>query len=110
MKNGFEAAEFQSGVPMIPRPKSEAWMLCGLLKHLSAGTDCGWLEDEPGNDASPNSLKVRLAKHLGYEPTADQQAELVRRGQVDPQLIDLPSFIAFRQALNHACACIPPVQ
>jgi hypothetical protein len=104
MQSGFEAAKFQTGVPMVPRPKSEAWMLCGLLKRVDAGRNCSWLEDEPGNDASPNSLKARLAKHLGGEPTAEQQAELVRCGTIDPALIDLSSFTAFCAELAQAYA------
>jgi len=104
MKAGFLLAGFHSGVPMVPRPKSEAWMLCGLLNLEDPARDCQRLEDEPGNDASPNSLKARLAAHLGYEPTAEQQSEFVRSGQMDPKLIDLPSFIAFRVELDRAYA------
>ena len=102
MKSGFLAAGFQSGVPMVPRPKSEAWMLCGLLKRQIANAGYNWLEDEPGNDASPNSLKARLAAHLGYNPSAEQQSEFVRSGQIDTEMIDLPSFTAFRDALDQA--------
>ena len=87
---------------MVPRPKSEAWMLCGLLKHDNQNQDCSWLEDESGNDASPNSLKRRLAAHLGHESTATEQADLVRDGAINPELIDLPSFTAFRDELNQA--------
>jgi hypothetical protein len=104
MRNGFQTAEFQSGVPMVPRPKSEAWILCGLFKREDARRGCDWLEDEPGNDASPKSLKNQLAKHLGYEPTAEQQAELVSGGQIDPALIDLPSFRDFCAELDLAYA------
>jgi hypothetical protein len=104
IKAGFRLASFPSGVPMVPRPKSEVWMLCGLFKREDAGRDYDWLEDEPGNDASPNCLKARLANHLGYEPTAEQQAELVSGGTINPFLIDLSSFTAFREALDHAYA------
>jgi len=104
MQKGFEVAEFPSGVPMVPRPKSEAWMLCGLLKREDAERDCSWLEDEPGNDASPHSLKARLANHLGGEATAERQAELVRKGTIDPALIDLLSFTAFYAELDRAYA------
>lgn len=100
--NGFEIAEFKSGVPMVPRPKSEAWMLCGLLKRQNAGADCGWLEGASGNDASPNSLKAQLANHLGHEPTTEEQAEFVRSGQIDPEVIDLSSFLAFHAELDRA--------
>lgn len=108
MRQGFTAAEFQTGVPMVPRPKSEAWMLCGLRKREDASRDCGGLEDEPGNDASPNSLKRQLEAHLKCKPTAEQQAELVRSGQIDPAMIDLPSFMAFREELDRAIANAAP--
>lgn len=110
MKQGFVRADFQSGVPMIPRPKSEAWMLCGLFKCKNEKEDCDWLENESGNDASPKSLKGQLVDHLRYEPTTDQQAELVRDGQIDPAVIDLPSFTAFREELDRAYAnAVPPL-
>jgi len=105
---GFRLADFPSAVPMVPRPKSEAWMLCGLLKRQNAGADCHWLEDAPGNDASPNCLKSQLATHLGTAPSAEQQAEMVRSGQIDPALIDLPSFRAFREELDRAYANAAP--
>lgn len=104
IRAGFQLAEFQSGVPMVPRPKSEAWMLCGLFKREDADRQYGGLEEEPGNDASPKSLKAQLASQLGYEPTAEVQAELVSRGTIDPALIDLPSFMAFCAELGQAYA------
>jgi hypothetical protein len=102
IKAGLELAGLRSGVPMVPRPKSEAWMLCGLLRREDAGRDCIWLEEEPGNDASPKSLKASLARHLGYEPTSEHQSELVSSGHIDPNQINLPSFLAFREELDRA--------
>jgi len=102
MKAGFELAGFPSGVPMVPRPKSEAWMLCGLLKREDLRRNCKWLEDEPGNDASPKSLKSQLEKHLKCDPTSEVQAELVCSGKIDPALIDLDSFKEFRKELDRA--------
>jgi len=104
IQRGFKDADFTSGVPMVPRPKSEAWMLCGLFKSQNAKADCTWLEYESGNDASPRSLKSQLANHLGMQPTAEQQAELVRSGQIDPEMINLPSFTAFQEELERAYA------
>lgn len=108
MQRGFHAAEFHMGVPMVPRPKSEAWMLCGLLKRENPEIDCNWLEEEPGNDASPKSLKAQLSQHLGGQSTAEQQADLVKDGQINPQLIDLPSFTAFGDELDRAYANTVP--
>jgi hypothetical protein len=104
MQRGFKDVDLLSGVPMVPRPKSEAWMLCGLLKRGNAGRNCNALERKPGNDASPKSLKALLAKHLGFEPSSEQQSQLIRSGQIDPEMIDLPSFSAFRNELDRAYA------
>ena len=85
-------------------------MLCGLQKRTDAGRDCSWLEDEPGNDASPKSLKGRLERELGYPPTAEQQADLVKGGQIDPATIDLQSFIEFCNELDRAYRfAVPPL-
>jgi len=94
---GFAAARFSCGVPMVPRPKSEAWMLCGLKDAPYQG--CERLEECSGNDASPKSLKKMLADRLGGAGTTEEQAEAVRDGRVDPQRIDMPSFNCFRERL-----------
>jgi len=54
-KGGFQVAGLRSGVPMIPKPKSEAWLLCALKEHPYQ--HCHDLETLSGNDASPNSVK-----------------------------------------------------
>jgi hypothetical protein len=101
MHRGFALVECDTGVPMVPRPKSEAWLLCALREPSYA--HCAPLEDAPGNDASPNSLKRQLAALCGgTDPSADEQAEWVTTGAVDPLQIDMPSFNAFKQALHKA--------
>lgn len=100
MVRGFALAAFDSGVPMVPRPKSEAWLLCGLKQQPYQ--HCDALEDAPGNDDSPAALKTRLKNLLGHEPTADEQAAWVRDGVIDPTQINMPSFTSFRDALDAA--------
>lgn len=100
IRAGFERVECASGVPMVPRPKSEAWLMCGLKEH--AYQHCDSLEDAPGNDRSPNSLKSRLCELIGHDPTAEEQAAWVRDGTIDPLRIAMPSFSAFSQALHEA--------
>lgn len=101
MHRGFELVEFTTGVPMVPRPKSEAWLLCALRTPTYA--DCTSLEDASGNDASQNSLKRQLAALCdGEDPSADQQAEWIKTGAIDPLRVDMPSFNAFKQALHTA--------
>jgi hypothetical protein len=102
--DGFAAAEFPRGVPMVPKPKGEAWMLCGLKEHPYQG--CAALEDLSGNDASPNSLKAQLAQRLGMVGTAEAQADAVIDGRVDPLRIDMPSFNRFRNTLLDALAAV----
>ena len=101
MHRGFALVECDTGVPMVPRPKSEAWLLCAL--RLPGYVNCAPLEDASGNDASLNSLKRQLAAVCGgEEPSAEEQAEWVKTGAVDPLRIDMPSLNAFKQALHAA--------
>jgi hypothetical protein len=62
------------------------------------------LEDAPGNDGSPRSLKSRLAEVIGHPSSAEEQAEWVESGRVQPDNIRMPSFDAFRKALKSAVA------
>lgn len=101
MHRGFAMVECDTGVPMVPRPKSEAWLLCAL--RPPGYVNCALLEDASGNDASQNSLKGQLAALSGgTDPSADEQADWVVTGAVDPLRIDMPSFNAFKQALHTA--------
>ncbi len=101
---GFELVGCDTGVPMVPRPKSEAWLLCALRPPGYA--NCEPLEDASGNDASPHSLKRQLeALCDGRAPSADEQAGWVVTGDVDPHRIDMPSFNQFKQALHRAASC-----
>jgi hypothetical protein len=100
IENGFALAEFPNGVPMVPRPKSEAWLLCALKNPPYQ--HCNALEEASGNDNSPRSLKSQLETLIGHKPAAQEQADWIRTGCIDPEQIDMPSFAAFREALNRA--------
>ena len=101
MRSGFASQQFLTGVPMVPNPKSEAWMICALRN--SPYTNCASIEDQSGNDNSPNSLKNQMqALCGGSHPSAEQQANWVKRGTVDPGRIDMPSFSEFKQDLHRA--------
>jgi hypothetical protein len=97
MIQGFSDEEFERGVPMIPKPKSEAWIICSVKKNPYQG--CGALESRSGNDNSPNSLKGELAEILDGPPSRKQLCEMVNNGTIDSKRIDMPSFLAFRKAL-----------
>jgi hypothetical protein len=103
MMNGFAAEGFDRGVPMIPKPKSEAWILCALKQQPYQ--DCGKLEDRSGNDQSPNSLKnelnARLAVFSRSAPSLREHlCHLVEGRIVDLEKIEMPSFKAFRDRLE----------
>ncbi|MBN3794578.1 hypothetical protein [Burkholderia sp. Ac-20392] len=67
---GFARAGHTRGVPMLPKPKSEAWLLCAVKDNPYQG--CDVLEDLPGNDAAPNSAKMRLDEALDGRSSAGE--------------------------------------
>jgi hypothetical protein len=96
MNDGFAEDGFRRGVPMLPRPKSEAWLICAL-KHKYR--DCAQLEKRSGNDHSPDSLKSELAAYLGAMPSREELCQFVEDRRIDGQMIDMESFSLFRDSL-----------
>lgn len=98
MLNGFEAEQILNGVPMIPKPKSEAWILCALRERYQ---NCQPLENESGNDDSPNSLKKQLEEHLGEPATRELLNDKIDQGNLDiSKILDMPSLTAFKDRLD----------
>lgn len=97
MINGFEMEGFQRGVPMIPRPKSEAWLICAWKKRPYQACDA--LESRSGNDHSPNSLKAELATLLAAAIDAELLREKVET-DLDVDRIKMPSFTTFKEHLE----------
>ena len=110
MVNGFAAAAFDFGVPMLPKPKSEAWLLCAgqTAKHPYAA-----LEDISGNDDSPNSAKKQWDVFMGKPQTAAQEADWCATNPTDWQnLLTMPSFKAFHDRFHEVARAIlrqPPI-
>jgi len=98
MLDGFREEGFARGVPMIPKPTSEAWLLCALRSRPYQS--CAGLEDRSGNPRSPHSLKGELEERLGHPPTRKELCELVANGRIDHRRIDMPSFNTFRERLE----------
>ncbi len=101
--SGFKAAPFNNGIPMLPRPKSEAWLLGYYQKEFKGQTEynaCERFENFSGNDNSDSSLKKLLSKAFGgidnpYE--AITQTDIMA---IDWNRIDMPSFNAFKERFN----------
>jgi hypothetical protein len=98
MLDGFDEEGFANGVPMIPKPKSEAWLICALKANPYQG--CDGLEDRSGNDNSPNSLKGELEELLGAPRSRESLCQLVQDKAIDIEQIAMPSFAAFRTRLE----------
>lgn len=101
MLDGFDEEGFDKGVPMIPKPKSEAWLICAWKKNPYRGCDA--LEERSGNDNSPNNLKDELEELLEEEVSPDSLREKVGES-FDIDRIKMPSFKAFRDRLEDVIA------
>ena len=98
MLDGFAEEGFARGVPMIPKPTSEAWLLCALQEHSYQG--CAALEQRSSSPHSPHSLKGDVEKCLGHRPTREELCDMVTNGKIDHHRIDMPSLRAFRERLE----------
>lgn len=98
IENGFKAAQFELGVPMMPKPKSEAWLLCALRPNPYH--NCEQLESISGNDNSPNSAKKQLDSALEQrQKTYSDVVDLIIANIINVQLINMPSFNQFKSRL-----------
>ncbi len=97
MMNGFSREGVDTGVPMIPRPKSEAWLLCAVGQNYQ---HCERLEEESGNDNSQNPLKEQLNRALGEDATRVLLVEKVKGRQIDIEQIDMSSLNRFKGRLD----------
>jgi hypothetical protein len=105
MLQGFRRAQFERGVPMLPKPKSEAWLLCAAKEHPYQ--NCADLENDlSGNDASPNSAKSQLKAVLA-DTSAHGLKEWVET-QMNVDRIDMPSFNEFKNRLLEVIGSLKP--
>lgn len=102
--SGFNAVGFELGVPMLPKPKSETWLLCATKQSNHSYAN---LEEISGNDNSPNSAKMQLDKTLGSHFSASELASWCQSNPVDwSQLRTMPSFAAFVSRLEEVVSII----
>jgi len=101
MIEGFRAEAFDLGVAMVPKPKSEAWLLCAT--KINPYQHCAALENESGNDDSGRpSLKDQLSAVLEGSSDTENLNQLVIDRIIDIQQIDMPSFNTFKIDLQRA--------
>lgn len=99
--SGFAAEKFDRGVPMIPKPKSEAWLICAWKNNPYQGCDA--LEERSGNDNSPKNLKGELEELLDDDVSRDSLRKKVSESFAIDR-IKMPSFKAFRTRLEEVIA------
>ncbi len=106
--NGFITEAVETGVPMVPKPKSEAWLLCALREKYQ---HCADLENQSGNDKSPNNLKKQMKAHLGEPATRELLNDKIDQGKIDINRIeDMPSLNKFKERLDEVLdALLPPL-
>lgn len=98
---GFQRAAFERGVPMLPNPKSEAWLMCAA--KAQPFQHCAALEDLPGNDDAPNPIKDRLAAALGGHKSAQELCDWLAEHPFEiTGACEMPSFAAFYRQLQDA--------
>lgn len=100
MLQGFKDEDFELGVPMVPKPKSEAWLLCAT--KVNPYQHCAALENESGNDKSVNPLKDQLSASLNGKAGTAHVNRLVTDKKIDIDRIDMPSFNCFKADLHRA--------
>jgi len=100
MHSGFAAENYVLGVPMIPKPKSEAWLLCAAKEKPYQS--CAALENELGNKKSKNPLKEQLKKALNGCGSVEEINQMLLDKVIDVEQIDMPAFNRFKQDLNCA--------
>ncbi len=95
---GFAEENYAYGVAMIPKPKSEAWLLCAVKD--TPYQHCQQLENEGGNDRSQNPLKEQLSEALQGNASTEQLNDMIRGHVIDVHRIVMPSFNAFKDNLK----------
>ncbi|MDR0611308.1 MAG: hypothetical protein LBG58_14460, partial [Planctomycetaceae bacterium] len=98
--NGFIAEDFHYGVPMLPKPVSEAWILCAIYRNGNMNRNCNDLENKKHGDKPNHALKDELEEKLGAPPTRELLNEKILSGEINHNNINLPSFDQFKKRLN----------
>lgn len=102
MLDGFARADFSRGVPMIPKPISEAWLLCAAQPAVN---NCAHLEEISRSDDSHSPAKSQLDGVFGAHKSGTELCEWLEANPIDEtKLSTMPSFLAFKNRLDEVVA------
>ena len=102
MNEGFDSVSFPHGVPMIPKTRSESWLLC--LLDPDGGANKRYFENLPMSDKSPNSGKKVLATMLKVSEDESYTIIEEKRDTFVWAQLQAPSFLVFRDRLKTVSA------
>ena len=104
MEYGFDMARYEFGIPMIPVPRSEAWLLAYFQKGLENHqpyNKAEVFEKLPGSDKSPKSAKKLLCRAVGVKVESDIYPNIMEEfNDIDWTRVDMPSYNRFRKRLK----------
>lgn len=105
MIDGFKYSNFDRGVPMLPKPTSEAWLLCAA--QVSPYACCDKLEALSGNETSLNHPKKKLDAAFGCHKSREELCDWLDGNPFDlDRAASMPSFKAFRDRLYEVVSAI----
>jgi len=97
---GFEIENFSRGIPMLPNPKSEAWLLCCINTDTY---DCSNLEIKTGSKHSLTPIKTKLKQQIG-DANVEHLNSLIEQCFSNSANINklktMPSFLNFYDRLE----------
>lgn len=103
MRRGFQRSGYPRGVPMLPKPKSEAWLLCAAKN--APYQNCADLEALSGNDRSPNAAKKKLDAAFGGHLSSEELCEWLEEKPFDSlRACSMPSYAVFHDRLLEVIA------
>lgn len=108
---GFRLGGFDpTGVPMVPKPKSEAWLLAYFQRDRRGRPQpyvgCERFERMSGNDSAPKDRNVKALLAQVFDCRSVSYETLL---EVDWPRVRMPSMDRFQGRLKGALdACLPP--
>jgi len=93
--DGFASVDFKTGVPMVAKPISEAWLLAACKQRPYE--HCHLLENESGSRNAKKPLKLQLAEILGNDANSQDLIDWFQTIDYDYKKVadQMSSFGAF---------------
>ena len=104
MHDGFDSVSFKYGVPMIPKTRSESWILCVLNPEKCKENK--YYENLPMSDKSPKAGQIVLAQEQKTSKRGSYKQIGRKYNQFDWISLESPSFVFFKNRLHVVSAAL----